>query len=89
VAGAELRGRLQKLGIYRESRHEHFNGVVIPIFDPNSHVAQMYGRKITLALREGTAASGLPTRPASRNGKASKDVEYGHDHGAGDPHVHH
>jgi DNA primase len=34
VAGAELRGRLQKLGIYRESGHEHFNGsVVIPIFD--------------------------------------------------------
>jgi DNA primase len=55
VAGAELRGRLQKLGIYRESGHEHFNGsVVIPIFDPNGQVAQMYGRKITPALREGT-----------------------------------
>ena len=33
-AGAEMRGRLQKLGIYRESGHEHFNGsLVIPIFD--------------------------------------------------------
>ena len=33
-AGAEIRGRLQKLGILRESGHEHFNGsVVIPIFD--------------------------------------------------------
>ncbi len=52
VAGAELRGRLQKLGIYRESGHEHFNGsVVIPILDLSGQVAQMYGRKITPNLR--------------------------------------
>ena len=55
VAGAELRGRLQKLGIYRESGHEHFNGsVVIPIFDLSGQVVQMYGRKITPNLRTGT-----------------------------------
>jgi DNA primase catalytic core len=55
VAGAELRGRLQKLGIYRESGHEHFNGsVVIPIFNASGQVVQMYGRKITPGLREGT-----------------------------------
>jgi DNA primase len=55
VAGAELRGRLQKLGIYRESGHEHFNGsVVIPIFNLEGEVVQMYGRKITPGLREGT-----------------------------------
>ena len=55
VAGAELRGRLQKLGIYRESGHEHFNGsVVIPIFDASGQVVQMYARKITPGLREGT-----------------------------------
>ena len=55
VAGAELRGRLQKLGIYRESGHEHFNGsVVIPIFDLSGQVVQMYGRKITPNLRAGT-----------------------------------
>ncbi|MGH9638462.1 MAG: CHC2 zinc finger domain-containing protein [Bryobacteraceae bacterium] len=53
--GAELRGRLQKLGIYRESGHEHFNGsVVIPIFNLEGEVIQMYGRKITPGLREGT-----------------------------------
>jgi DNA primase len=47
VAGAELRGRLQNLGIYRKSGHEHFNGsVVIPIFDASGQVAEMYGRKI-------------------------------------------
>ena len=57
VAGAEMRGRLQKLGILRESGHEHFNGsVVIPIFDRQGEVVQMYGRKITreTALRDGT-----------------------------------
>jgi DNA primase len=55
AAGAALRGRLQKLGIYRESGHEHFNGsVVIPICDLSGQVVQMYGRKITPNLREGT-----------------------------------
>jgi DNA primase catalytic core len=55
TAGAALRGRLQKLGIYRESGHEHFNGsVVIPIFDLSGQVVQMYGRKITPNLRPGT-----------------------------------
>jgi DNA primase len=57
AAGAELRGRLQTLGIFRESGHEHFNGsVVIPIVNLEGDVMQMYGRKITreTALREGT-----------------------------------
>jgi DNA primase catalytic core len=53
--GAEMRGRLQKLGILRESGHEHFNGsVVIPVFDLNGNITEMYGRKITPGLREGT-----------------------------------
>jgi hypothetical protein len=55
AAGAALRERLQKVGIYRESGHEHFSGsVVIPILSPEGEVLQMYGRKITRALREGT-----------------------------------
>jgi len=55
VAGAEMRGRLQKLGILRESGHEHFNGsVVIPVFNAEGAVVEMYGRKITPRLREGT-----------------------------------
>jgi DNA primase len=54
-AGAEMRGRLQRLGILRESGHEHFNGsVVIPVFDLAGNVLGMYGRKITPGLREGT-----------------------------------
>ena len=55
VAGAAQRGRLQELGILRESGHEHFRGsLVIPIFNCNGEVLQMYGRKITPNLRTGT-----------------------------------
>jgi DNA primase catalytic core len=55
AAGAEMRGRLQKLGILRDSGHEHFNGsVLFPIFDSAGGLAGMYGRKITPNLREGT-----------------------------------
>jgi DNA primase catalytic core len=55
AAGAEMRGRLQKLGILRESGHEHFNGsLLIPVITPAGEVAEMYGRKVTSNLREGT-----------------------------------
>lgn len=55
VTGAEMRGRLQKLGIIRESGHEHFNGsIVIPVFSRAGEVVQMYGRKINDDLRAGT-----------------------------------
>lgn len=54
-AGAEIRGRLQKLGILRESGHEHFNGsLVIPVFDGEDRVVEVYGRKVTARLRKGT-----------------------------------
>jgi hypothetical protein len=53
--GAAIRGRLQELGILRESGHEHLRGsVVIPIFSAAGEVVQMYGRKITAGLRQGT-----------------------------------
>jgi len=53
--GAELRGRLQALGILRESGHEHLNGsLVIPVFDAEQRVTELYGRKINDNLREGT-----------------------------------
>ncbi len=55
LAGNELRTRLQKLGLYRESGHEHFNGsLVVPILDEHGHVSEVYGRKITDKLRPGT-----------------------------------
>ena len=54
VAGAEIRSRLQAIGILRESGHEHFNGsLVIPVFDGNN-VVEVYGRKIRDDLRAGT-----------------------------------
>ena len=54
-AGSTIRTRLEKIGIYRESGHEHFNGsVVIPVFDEAGHVAEIYGRKSRDDLRKGT-----------------------------------
>ena len=54
-SGAELRGRLERLGVYRASGHEHLNGsVTVPLFDEGGAVVGMYGRKITTKLREGT-----------------------------------
>ena len=53
-AGAEIRGRLQSLGILRQSGHEHFNGsVVIPVIN-NDQVLELYGRKVGERLRKGT-----------------------------------
>jgi DNA primase catalytic core len=55
ASGRELRGRLQQLGIYRESGHEHFNGsLIIPVFDEHGAVTEVYGRKIVNNLRVGT-----------------------------------
>jgi DNA primase catalytic core len=54
-AGHEIRGRLQKLGLLRESGHEHFNGsIVIPVLSPSGEITEVYGRKINDNLREGT-----------------------------------
>jgi len=54
-AGQEMRERLQRLGLVRESGHEHMNGsLVIPILGEAGEVLGMYGRKITPNLRPGT-----------------------------------
>lgn len=54
-AGAELRARLERIGIYRESGHEHFNGsLVVPVFDEGGNVTGLYGRKLRDDLRPGT-----------------------------------
>jgi DNA primase catalytic core len=54
-AGHEIRSRLQKLGLLRESGHEHFNGsLVVPIIAPSGEITEVYGRKINDNLREGT-----------------------------------
>lgn len=54
--GAELRGRLQQLGVLRDSGHEHLNGsIVVPLHDEAENVVQMYGRKLLDNLRPGTS----------------------------------
>lgn len=54
-AGAELRERLQHVGVYRESGHEHLNGsLVVPLLNQSGDVVQLYGRKLLNNLREGT-----------------------------------
>jgi DNA primase len=54
-AGHEIRSRLQKLGLLRDSGHEHFNGsIMIPVITPSGEITEVYGRKINDNLREGT-----------------------------------
>lgn len=49
--GSQMRGRLQRLGVLRASGHEHFNGcLVIPVFDEQGRVLEVYSRKITPGL---------------------------------------
>lgn len=56
-AGAEIRGKLQEIGILRDSGHEHFNGsIVVPVIDENGIITEVYGRKLLgNRLRKGTA----------------------------------
>jgi DNA primase len=58
-AGQELRTALQRVGILRESGHEHLNGSLItPLFQADEsgdrHVVGAYGRKLLDNLRAGT-----------------------------------
>lgn len=56
-AGADLRGRLTTLGVFRSSGHEHLTGsLVVPVFDEHGKVSELYGRKIRDDLRPGTPA---------------------------------
>jgi DNA primase catalytic core len=55
VAGADIRARLTKIGLYRDSGHEHFNGsLIVPVFDEAGDVVEVYGRKLLDNLRAGT-----------------------------------
>ena len=58
-AGAEMRTALQRVGILRDSGHEHFNGsIVVPLFgasaDAPRAVVGAYARKLLDNLRAGT-----------------------------------
>jgi len=55
TAGDEVRSRLRRLGILRESGHEHFRGsLVIPVLDAAGSVGEVYGRKVRTDLHAGT-----------------------------------
>ena len=55
--GAAIRTRLEKIGLYRDTGHEHFNGsLIVPIMDAAGNVTEVYGRKIRDDLRRGTPA---------------------------------
>ncbi len=54
-AGADIRAKLQRVGLYRDSGHEHFTGsLIVPVLDASGQVRELYGRKITPRLRPGT-----------------------------------
>ena len=74
-AGADIRARLQKIGLYRESGHEHFNGsLIVPVFDEQGGVVEVYGRKLLDNLRTGTPKHlYLPAREG-QDGKKTRGV---------------
>ena len=63
--GDKLRSQLQRIGVLRDSGHEHFSGsVVIPIIDEQGIIHEVYGRKILgKRLRKGTPLHTYLPRP--------------------------
>ncbi|MBD2816569.1 toprim domain-containing protein, partial [Xenorhabdus sp. Flor] len=56
-SGADLRSRLQQLGVMRESGQEFLRGsLVVPVLGDGGQVLTLYGRKIRNDLRPGTPA---------------------------------
>jgi len=54
-AGADIRARLERIGLYRASGHEHLTGsLVVPVIDAHGNVSEACGRKIRNNLRAGT-----------------------------------
>ena len=61
AAGAEIRTRLTRLGIYRESGHEHLNGcLIVPIADEQGNVSGLYGRRLDDGGKSGIKHLYLP-----------------------------
>jgi DNA primase catalytic core len=61
AAGADIRARLTRLGIYRESGHEHLNGcLIVPVFDDKGDVKGLYGRRLDDGGKSGIKHLYLP-----------------------------
>ena len=59
--GIKLNSHLQKIGIMRDSGHEHFTGcVVFPILSDAGDVVEIYGRRTTSTSRESPKHLYLP-----------------------------
>ncbi len=55
VEGKQVREQLKRVGLLRDTGHEHFNGsLVVPAMDAQGNVVELYGRKINDDLRKGT-----------------------------------
>ena len=53
VGGAALRSRLETLGLYRKSGHEHLSGrVVFPVIAETGAIGTLYGRAIQRVVKE-------------------------------------
>ncbi|HVJ91207.1 MAG TPA: hypothetical protein VM580_15495, partial [Labilithrix sp.] len=80
-AGAELRGRLQSLGILRESGHEHMTGsLVVPIFDEAVGVRSVGGRPVAALTNGRETRSNVDSESVSggstQYGAASMNASY-------------
>jgi DNA primase catalytic core len=65
--GGEMREQLKRIGLYRETGREHFNGsIVFPVIDANGIIGEVYGRKLLDNLRKGTPKHTY--LPGSHNG---------------------
>jgi len=59
--GHDIRQRLEKLGIYRESGHEHLNGcLIVPVFNDAGDVTELYGRRLDDGGKSGIKHLYLP-----------------------------
>jgi DNA primase len=59
--GIKLKAHLQRIGIMRDSGHEHFTGcVVFPILDDAGNVVEVYGRRTSFPSREAPKHLYLP-----------------------------
>ena len=53
--GAAIREQLQRIGLYRDTGREHFNGsLVVPVINEQGQITEVYGRKTIDRLRKGT-----------------------------------
>jgi DNA primase len=75
-AGEAVRSKLQAIGVLRDSGHEHFRGsVVVPVFDEDGEIVQLYGRRVGRARDRGSRdGTGHLWLPGPRRGVWNRDA---------------